>query len=125
MLLKRALSIVKDGSVYCFLLLPSIEDRNNAFIALSRNAKESRHGHVEVMVRRVTPPSLVVWRAKIGGSYSHTAASEAPFWVDLVVTHHLVASATNLTTSEEHGAHCRSVDPKPSMKGVIIATSSP
>lgn len=111
--------------VFVLYILPSIKNRNNAFIALSCNAKESRHGHVEMVVRRVTPPSVVVWRAEVGGGYRHTAASKTPFWVGPGVTYHLVASATSLTTSEKHSAHRRSVDPKSSMKCIIITTSSP
>lgn len=80
--------------------IPSIKDRNNAFIALSCNAKESRHRHVEVMVRGVTPPSVVVRRAKVCGGYCHPATNKAPFWVCPIVTHHLVACTTNLPVSE-------------------------
>lgn len=111
--------------VFSTTYIPSIKDRNNAFIALSCNAKESRHGHVEVMVRWVTPPSMVIRRAKVCGGYCHAAANKAPFWVCPKVTHHLVACTTNLTVSEQHSAHRCGVHTKPRMKGIIVATCSP
>lgn len=49
--------------------LPSINYRNYPFIASSGNAEKSWHGHVEVVARGVAPPSMVVWRAEVGGRH--------------------------------------------------------
>lgn len=106
------------------LFLPFIQYRNNAFIALSCNAKESRHGHVKVIVRGITPPSIVVWRTEIGGGHCHNAAWKAPLRIKPVVAHHLVASTTCLTTSEKCTTNSSCIHSKPSVKSVIIATSS-
>ena len=104
--------------------LPSIEDGNNALVALSCNAKESGRGHVEMLARRVAPPSLVVRRTKVGCRHCHSTASETPLWVNPVVTHHLITSTAYLTASEEYGAYRRCVNSKPSMKCIIVPTSS-
>ena len=106
------------------LSLPSIKDGNNALVALSRNAKESGHGHVEMLARRVAPPSLVVRRTKVGGGHCHCTASETPLWVNPVVTHHLITSTAYFTASEEYGAYRRCVNSKPSMKCIVVPTSS-
>lgn len=72
----------------CYMiLLPSIEHRNYAFIALSCNAKESRHGHVKMLARRIAPPSIIIWRAEIGGSYRNNCTSEAPLGICPIVAH--------------------------------------
>ena len=72
----------------CYMiLLPPIEHRNCAFIALSCNAKESRHGHVKMLVRRIAPPSIIIWRAEIGGSYRNNCTSEAPLGICPIVAH--------------------------------------
>ena len=106
------------------LFLPSIQYRNNAFIALSCNTKESRHGHVKVIVRGITPPSIVVRRTEIGGGYGHSPAPKAPLRIKPVVAHYLVASTTCHTTSEKCTTNSCCVHSKPSVEGVIIATSS-
>ena len=105
--------------------VPSKEDGNNALIARASDAKERRHGHVKVLSRRVAPPSLVVRRAKVGGSHRDPAYPKAPLRVSPVVAPDLVASPTCLTLPEQHLAQCRRVDSEPCMDCAVVPTRSP
>lgn len=106
-------------------MLPSINDRNYAFIALSCNAKKSWRGHVKVLVRGIAPPSVVVRGAEVGGGNHNGTALKAPLGIDPVVADHLVTSPACLPSSEKCAAHCCCVHSKPRIEGVVITTSTP
>ncbi|KAI5662591.1 hypothetical protein M9H77_21914 [Catharanthus roseus] len=72
-------------TIHALLERCSTQDGYNAFIALTGNAKESRHGHVEVVSRWITSTTLVVGRAEVGGDYGDGGAAEPPLWISPVV----------------------------------------
>ena len=67
------------------MFLPPIKDGNNAFVALASNAKEGRHGHVEMVARGIAPSAIVVGRAKVGSCYGDGGMEEAPLGVSPII----------------------------------------
>ncbi|KAH7861259.1 hypothetical protein Vadar_023895 [Vaccinium darrowii] len=102
----------------------AVKNRDNAFIPRSRNARKCRHRHVKVVAGRIAPPSAVIRRAKIGGSYGHYTAAETPLGVELIVARDSIASTTCLAPSEERTTYCCCVRSKSGVECVIVTTSS-
>lgn len=61
---------------------------------------------VEVLVRRVAPPSITVWRAEVRGSdRDRTRIAPLP----IVYAPELIAGAATQTVIEKCGAQCRRI----------------
>jgi len=74
-----------------------------------------------VVVRRITPPTVVVRGAEVGGRHGDCGSGEAPLRVGSSVAGDLKARTAGLASLKESCAQGRGVDSEAGMKGVVVA----
>lgn len=104
-------------------MLPSVEHRHNTLTPHKSNTRESSKRHIKMMMRRITPPSIIIRRAEVGSRHRDRSSRKAPSRIGSSVAGDLKASTASLALSKQGCAQRCSVYPETRVKCVVIATS--